>query len=301
MTTNRAYVIGHLAADAKLDILKNKTPCVRFCVVVPRSPEHVGARFMPYAGPDGRLRRDQVPAELKRELNDELQVAGYGPRAALWAEGLSEGTCVAVDGWTEERRFFDKTVDRYRVVHEINAVHVITVDVTGVGQAPANWVNVIGRLVKDPLFEVLQGAIPCLRLRLSVPRSARQVSADTAPFVSPDYQFRRNELPFEVRNRLIDQLSIAVYGQPALLYSRYLRAEAHVAVAGWTEERRYYDREAKRERRLQEIHAVTVVCGPGSDFAAGDAYREQLQADGQLTEATLAEAQMPVPEVIYGD
>ena len=184
MITNRAYVIGHLAADAKLDILKNHTPCVRFRVIVPRSPEHVGAKFMPYAGPDGRLRRDQVPDKLKQELNDELQVAGYGPRAALWAEGLSAGTCVAVDGWTEERRFFDKTVGRYRTNLEINAVHVIRVNVTGTGQAPANWVNVIGRLVKDPLFEVLHGAVPCLRLRLSVPRSARQVSAEASEPVS---------------------------------------------------------------------------------------------------------------------
>lgn len=285
MLANYAHVIGHLADDAKLEILKNTTPCVRFSLIVPRSPEHVGAKFMPYAGRDGRLRRVDVPDKLKHELNDQLQVAGYGQRAAVWAQGLTRGTCVAVHGWTEERRFFDKTVERYRVVHEINATHVIPVDQAGAGLTPANWAHVIGQLVKDPLFEVLQGAVPCLRLRIGVPRSSRQVSADTAPFVSPDYQFQRKDLPAELRSRLIDHLGVAVYGQAALLYSRYLRLGAHAAVAGWTEERRYYDPEVRRERRLQEIHAVTVLCGPGSDFEAGDAYREQLAADGRLPES----------------
>ncbi len=301
MTTNRAYVIGHLAAAATFDILKNKTPCVKFSVIVPRSSEHISAKCLPYAGPDGRLRRDQVPAELREELNDQLQVTGYGQRAADWAANLYAGGCVAVAGWTEERRFFDRQADRYRTIHEINAVHLLNIDVAGKGPAPINWAHVIGRLVKDPLFEVLHGSIPCLRLRVAVPRSARQVNAETAPYASPDYQIRRSDLPPELRHRLIDHVSIAVYGQPALLYSRYLRADAHVAVDGWTEERRYYDAQVKRERRLQEIHAVSVLCGPGSDFAAGDAYRDRLVADGRLAEIVAAEYQAAALEPVYGD
>lgn len=303
MGTNRAFLIGHLAADAKFDVLKNNTPCVKFSVTVPRSPEHVSAKFLPYAGEDGRVTRDQIPSELKKEFKDLVQVAGYGPRAAEWAGGLHSGACVAVDGWTEERRFFDREVGRYRVTHEINVSHLITIDFAGTGPAPVNLVHIIGWLEKDPLFELLRGATPCLRLRIRVPREPRQVSAELAPYVARDGNVRRSELPPELRGRLVDHLSISIYGQRALLYSRYLRADAQVAVDGWTEERHYYDREVKRERRVQEINAVHVVCGPGSDFAAGDAYRSRLVAEGSLAESVAAEIQPAGPEGegIYGD
>ena len=290
MTTNRVFVIGHLAADARFDLLKDNTPCMRASVIVPRSPEHVSARFLPYAGADGRVARNQIPPELKKEFKDLLQVTAYGPRAAEWAGGLGAGACVAVDGWTEARRFFDREIGRYRVTQEINANHLIPIGFTGAGPAPVNRVHVVGWLEKDPLFELLHNAIPCLRMRVRVPRGFHQISAELAPYAAPDGQLRRSDLPDPLRNRLIDHLAVSVYGQRALLYSRYLQAEAQVAIDGWTEERHYFDREVKRERRVQEINAASIVCGPGSDFAAGDAYRERLLAEGSLGEAVAAEA-----------
>lgn len=303
MATNRVFVIGHLAADAKFEVLKGDTACVRFGVVVPRSPEHVSAKFLPYAGTDGRVARDQIPPELKRDFKDLLQVAAYGSRAAQWARSLQAGLCVAVDGWTEARRFFDRGVGRYRVTQEINANHLIPIDFTGAGPAPVNRVHLVGWMEKDPLFELLHNAIPCLRLRVRVPRGFHQISAELAPHAAPDGQLRWSELPHPLRNRLVDHLAVSVYGRRALLYSRYLRAEAQVAIDGWTEERHYFDQEVKRERRVQEINAASIVCGPGSDFAAGDAYRERLLAEGNLGEAVAAEAWPALSkyEAAYGD
>ena len=263
----------------------------------------MSAKFLPYAGADGRVARNQIPPELKKELNDQLQVTTYGPRAAQWVDGLRAGVCVAVDGWTEARRFFDREVGRYRVTQEINANHLIPIDFIGAGPAPVNQVHLVGWMEKDPLFELLHNAIPCLRLRVRVPRGFHQISAELAPHAAPDGQLRWSDLPHPLRNRLVDHLAVSVYGQRALLYSRYLRAEAQVAIDGWTEERHYYDREVKRERRVQEINAAYIVCGPGSDFAAGDAYRERLVAEGSLGEAVAAEAQPAIPEreAVYGD
>lgn len=299
MTTNRAYLIGNLAADAKFEILKNNTPCLRFMVIVPRSSDQVSARFLGYTRQDGRLDKSRVPTELKEDLKDQLQVACYGHRAQQIAASVRAGVRVAVDGWTEERRFFDREVDRYRVVYEINAAHILVADGNCASDAVTNRVHVIGHLEKDPLFEVIGGSVPCLRMRLRVPRGPRQVSAELAPYTTEQGWLDRAALPRELRGRLVDTLALVVYGQRALLYSKYLRQEAQIAVEGWSEERRFQDRTVKRERRVQEINAVQIVCGPGSDFEAGEAYRRRLIAEAQERGAyNLAELGLePVPMV----
>jgi single-stranded DNA-binding protein len=302
VATNRAYLIGNVASDAKFEVLKNNTPCLRFVVVVPRGSDQVSAKFVAYVGSDGRLDKSKVPGELKAELKDHLQVVCYGQRAATIAGALNGGRRVAVDGWHEERRFYDREVERFRVVHEINAINIVIARDDCPGVAITNRAYLIGHLEKDPLFEVLRGSVPCLRMKVRVARSPRQVSAELAPYALENGLVNRTALPRELRGRLSDSLAVVVYGQRALLYSKYLRKHAQVAVDGWSEERHYHDREVKRERRIQEINAAHIVCGPGSDFDAGEAYRQRMIAEADERGLTsLEELGLQPVEMSYGD
>lgn len=125
----------------------------------------------------------------------------------------------------------------------------------------AVWVR--GRLAADPHFEVLDGRTPYCRFNLVVVRDHSQSSRQTP--AGPDSGKSRLERS--------DLLRVSMYGERASVEYFYLRKGAEVAVSGWMESRRYFDKQARRWRMVQEINAQSIVFGPGCDFTRGDAQR----------------------------
>ena len=133
----------------------------------------------------------------------------------------------------------------------------------------AVWIR--GRLASDPHFEVLDGRTPHCRFVLVVARDHSQTSR--AGLAAPD--------PDRTRVQRGDLIRVAIYGERASMEYFYLRKGAEVAVSGWTESRRYYDKQSRRWRLVQEINAQSIVFGPGCDFTRGEAQRKRKLEEAQ--------------------
>jgi hypothetical protein len=145
-----------------------------------------------------------------------------------------------------------------------------------------NFIHLSGNLAEDPYFEMLSGQngrTPYIRFDLVVERDAGQ--AGPGPFDQPESQdgFNgRGEGEGRKDERRADLIRVTEYGVRARIDFFYLKKGAHVAISGWLQSRRYYDRGARKMRRVMEVNAQKVSYGRGCDFERGERQRANILA-----------------------
>lgn len=149
---------------------------------------------------------------------------------------------------------------------------------------PDNFIHLSGTLADDPYFEMLPGAkgkTPYIRFDLVVERDSGQAGPS-----SLDPTGGQEGLAGRTDGRQADLIRVTEYGVRARIDFFFLKKGAHVAISGWLQSRRYFDRGAKRLRRVTEVNAQKISYGRGCDFERGERQRQgilsQLESDRAL-------------------
>jgi single-stranded DNA-binding protein len=154
-----------------------------------------------------------------------------------------------------------------------------------------NFIHLSGNLADDPYFEMLRGQkgqTPYIRFDLVVERDPNQSGrgAQEGPdnkdgYASqPHADGRKDE-------RRADLIRVTEYGTRARIDFFYLKKGAHVCISGWLCSRRYYDRGAKRMRRIMEVNAQKISYGRGCDFERGERQRASILAELEAQRAAI--------------
>jgi len=150
-----------------------------------------------------------------------------------------------------------------------------------------NFVHLSGNLADDPYFEMISGdtgKMPYIRFDLVVERDSEQGGPGPFdPAGNPEGFAGWPTGAGRKAERRADLIRVTEYGVRARLDFFYLKKGAQVTISGWLLSRRYLDRGTKRMRRVTEVNAQKISCGPGCDFVRGERQRlgilEQLEAD----------------------
>ena len=147
-----------------------------------------------------------------------------------------------------------------------------------------NFIHLSGNLADDPYFEMLsgeKGKTPYIRFDLVVERDSGQGGPSSLdPASSQDGFAGRPDEAGRKDERRADLIRVTEYGVRARIDFFFLKKGAHVAISGWLQSRRYYDRGTKRMRRVTEVNAQKISYGRGCDFERGE--RQRLSILAQL-------------------
>jgi hypothetical protein len=164
--------------------------------------------------------------------------------------------------------------------------------------AQNNFIHLSGNLADDPHFEMLtgeKGRTPYVRFDLVVERDAGQGGPGPFdPSGSQDGFAARSGGDGRKDERRADLIRVTEYGLRARIDYFFLKKGAHVAISGWLQSRRYFDRGLKRMRRVTEVNAQKISYGRGCDFERGE--RQRLAVLAQLDGERAA---LP-PDVAHG-
>jgi single-stranded DNA-binding protein len=141
-----------------------------------------------------------------------------------------------------------------------------------------NFIHLSGNLADDPYFEMLsgeKGKTPYIRFDLVVERDSGQGGPS-----SLDPAGNQDGFAARTDDRRADLIRVTEYGVRARIDFFFLKKGAHVAISGWLQSRRYFDRGAKRMRRVTEVNAQKISYGRGCDFERGE--RQRLSILAQL-------------------
>lgn len=154
-----------------------------------------------------------------------------------------------------------------------------------------NFIHLSGNLADDPYFETLsgpKGQTPYIRFDLVVERDAGQ--GGPGPFDAADSQDGfdgRADSDGRKDERRADLIRVTAYGVRARIDFFFLKKGAHVAIGGWLQSRRYYDRGARKMRRVMEVNAQKISYGRGCDFERGERQRANILAQLEDERATV--------------
>lgn len=144
-----------------------------------------------------------------------------------------------------------------------------------------NFIHLSGTLADEPYFELLpgeKGKTPYIRFDLVVERDSGQAGSSALDSANGQDGFAA-----PVDGRRADLIRVTEYGVRAKIDYFFLKKNAHITVSGWLQSRRYFDRAAKRMRRVIEVAAQKISFGRGCDFERGERQRativEQLVAN----------------------
>lgn len=153
-----------------------------------------------------------------------------------------------------------------------------------------NFIHLSGNLADDPYFEMLtgeKGKTPYIRFDIVVERDTFQggpaalesAYGQDGP-AGPNNNGQKDE-------RRADLIRVTEYGVRARIDFFFLKKGAHVAISGWLQSRRYYDRGAKKMRRVMEVNAQKVSYGRGCDFERGERQRATILAQLEAERAAV--------------
>ncbi|MCC7358081.1 MAG: single-stranded DNA-binding protein [Anaerolineales bacterium] len=148
-----------------------------------------------------------------------------------------------------------------------------------------NFIYLSGNLADDPYFEMLsgeKGKTPYIRFDMVVERDSGQGGPSSLdPAGSQDGFAGRAD------DRRADLIRVTEYGVRARIDFFFLKKGAHVAISGWLQSRRYFDRGAKRMRRVTEVNAQKISYGRGCDFERGERQRLSILAQLETDRASV--------------
>jgi single-stranded DNA-binding protein len=162
-----------------------------------------------------------------------------------------------------------------------------------------NFIHLSGNLADDPYFELLsgeRGKTPYIRFDLVVERDVEQGGGEA--FTSAHSRDGAATSPASSRreDRRADLIRVTEYGVRARIDFFFLKKGAYVALGGWLQTRRYFDRGTNRMRRVMEVNAQKISYGRGCDFERGERQRltilTQLQAERAAVPADLTNGPM---------
>jgi single-stranded DNA-binding protein len=155
-----------------------------------------------------------------------------------------------------------------------------------------NFIHLSGTLADEPYFELLsgeKGKTPYIRFDLVVERDSGQAGSSVL-----DPANSQDGFAAPVDGRRADLIRVTEYGVRARIDYFFLKKNAHITVSGWLQSRRYFDRPAKRMRRVIEVAAQKISFGRGCDFERGERQR------ASIVEQLVANRSMVPPDLLNG-